>query len=144
MADHPPPAHLTALWFGLYEIGPAASYPTGAEAALELTGGPGFPDDPEWLFKQDWHPGGHAPTPGLRSLLAIGAASDDAFAVVSYAVVFTYTIGLVSAALEVAGPALLMPGIEQLGIAVGFHDGDIAALGVLRAAGLDRATLGWV
>ncbi len=62
---------------------------------------------------------------------------------VSYAVVFTYAIGLVSAALEFAGPTLLMPGIEQLGIAVGFHDGDIAALGVLGGAGLDRAILGW-
>lgn len=96
---------------------------------MELSGGPGWPDDPDWLSSQDWHPDGYAPTPGLRLLLDIGGeSSPDLFGVVSYAVVFVYTLGLVSAVLDTIDPMLFLNGREQLGIATGFHDGDIALL----------------
>lgn len=144
LADHPEPSRLTGLWFGLYEIGPVeARYPTHAEAVLELSGGPGFPDDPDWLFKQDWYPGGYAPTPGLRSLPRIAASSEDHFGLVSYAFVLVYSLGLVAAALDATDPPRVLRGADQLGIAVGFHDGDIAQLGVLTASGLNRSSSGW-
>ena len=144
VSQHPTPSRLTGLWFGLYEVGPDdEEYPTGAEAVLELSGGQGFPDDPDWLFKQDWHPGGYAPTSGLRSLLSIAASSDDHFEIVSYAVVLAYSLGLVSAMLDTTDPSQVLRGADQLGIAVGFHDGDIALLGVLSASGLDRSSMGW-
>ncbi|HUR17314.1 MAG TPA: hypothetical protein VMZ51_00060 [Acidimicrobiales bacterium] len=144
LMEHPRPARLTGLWFGLYEVGPAGEqYPMGAEAVLKLSGGRGFPHDPDWLFKQDWYPGGYAPTPGLGSLLGIAASSQDHFGLVSYAFVLTYSLGLVAAALDATDPSQVLQGADQVGIAVGFHDGDIAQLGVLSDSGLDRSTLGW-
>jgi hypothetical protein len=144
LSEHPTPSRLTGLWFGLYEVSrDDEAYPTGAEAVLELSGGPGFPDDPDWLFTQDWYPGGYAPTPGLRSLLSIAASSEDHFKLVRYAIVLTYSLGLVAAALDAIDPSQVLRGADQLGIAVGFHDGDIAQLGVLSASGLDRSSLRW-
>lgn len=109
---------------------------------VEVSGGPGFPHDPDWLFKQDWYPRGYAPTPGLRSLLAIGYASGH-FELVSHPVVLVYTISMVLDFLDAVDPRLVLDGRDQLGVAAGFHDGDIAQLGVLTPAGLDRSTLAW-
>lgn len=142
--EQPPPPHLSALWFGLYET-MCHTHPETAEAVLEINGGPGFPDDPEWLYRQDWCPEGYAPTPGLRSLLRIGDGrhNRDEDGLVSYGIVFVYALGLVMAAIETTDPTLLLGGRVRLGIAMGFHDGDIARLGVLTSAGLDRSGIGW-
>ncbi len=140
-----PPHDLSALWFGLSEMGAADRYPNDAEAVLQLSGGPGYPDDDEWPFKQNWRADGYAPTPGLRSLLQIGATGGDTvFGVVSYAIVFTYVVGLVTTALDDADPPVIRPEWPRLAIAAGFHDGDTAELGVLTGAGLDRSKTRWI
>ena len=139
------PDHLSGLWFGLYEVGGGDRHPRTEEAVLEVSGGPGFFDDPDWLDKQSWYPGGYAPTAGLRSLLPIGESGGEAVSeVVSYAIVFTYAVGLVLTALEEADLGQIILGRPKLGVAAGFHDGDIARLGVLTSSGFNRSGVQWI
>ncbi|PLS75760.1 MAG: hypothetical protein CYG61_05495 [Actinobacteria bacterium] len=141
IAERPPPPHLSAIWFGLYELETKGG---ATHAAIQLSGGPGFPEDPQWLFKQDWYTPGYAPTPGLASLLALAApAGPDLYWLVSYAVVFAYTLGLVGTTLDRLDPQALLGQRSQVGVAAGFHDGDIALVGVLEPSGLDRSELDW-
>jgi len=65
------------------------------------------------------------------------------YGIVTYALSLIFAIGLV---LEVVtGPFAdaLLGGHDEIGVAVGFHDGDIVGLGVLTTGGLETATLGW-
>ncbi|MDP9420227.1 MAG: hypothetical protein M3P53_08795 [Actinomycetota bacterium] len=141
IAERSPPPHLSAIWFGLYELETEAG---ATHAAIQLSGGPGFPEDPQWLFTQDWYTPGYAPTPGLASLLPLaGPAGPDLYWLVSYAVVFAYTLGLVATTLDGLDRHVVLGQRPQLGVAAGFHDGDIALVGVLSAYGLDRSELGW-
>lgn len=113
-------------------------------AAIQLSGGTGFPEDPQWLFNQDWYTPGYAPTPGLASLLPLAApAGPDLYWLVSYAVVFAYTLGLVATTVDGLDPRVLLGERSEVGVAAGFHDGDIALAGVLSPSGLDRSELGW-
>ncbi len=138
------PDDLSGLWFGLYEVGGSDRHARTAEAVLEISGGPGFFDDPNWLDKQSWYPGGYAPTPGLRSLLPIGESAGAAVSeVVSYAIVFAYAVGLVITVFEEANPVTILGDRPSFGVAAGFHDGDIARLGVLTTSGFSRS-LQWI
>lgn len=138
------PRHIDAIWFGLYEDTERELRASTTRTVLELSGGAGFADGSDWLFKQDWYPGVPAPTPGLGDLLArAGSEDQEVRSLIAYAVVFVYALGLVAATLDASDPVQLLGDRQRLGIAVGHHDGDIAVLGVLDAAGLDRSTIGW-
>lgn len=140
MEHRPPPDDLSGLWFGLYEVRGAG--PGRTEAVLAASGGAGFPDE-GWLSKLPWDAAGYAPTPGLRSLLPLAATADEDLRwLVGYAVVFAYTLGLTAAVLDSVDAASLLGDRKRLGIAAGFHDGDIALVGVLTPDGFDRSDLG--
>lgn len=139
-----PPDDLSALWFGLYEVaGPDLSRES-TEAVLAVSGGPGYPN-PDWLDDQTWYPGGYAPTPGLRSILPIAASGgSEIFSLASYVVVFSYVLGLVVTALGQVDRTRVLRRWARLGIAAGFHDGDIVDVGILTRTGFDRSNMRWL
>ncbi len=139
-SEHPPPSDLSAVWFGLYEIG---DYPNDVESVVELSGGPGFPD-PDWLFQQTWHPPGYLATPGLTPIARLASPFGDAlFSLVTYSLAFAYSLALTCELVNGPTGTLLTDDHDQLGVAVGFHDGDILRVGALTAEGLDTASMGW-
>jgi hypothetical protein len=137
IAQHPPPEDLSAIWFGLYEIG---NHPSETESVVALSGGPTYPSD-NWLFEQTWYPPGYLATPGLQPLASLASAyGDDLFHLVTYSLTFAYAVGLVSEVLQRSSGPVLFGDHDRLGVAVGFHDGDILELGELRADGLDTTS----
>jgi hypothetical protein len=137
-----PPADLSGLWFGLYEIEPAQG--TGVEAAIDVAGGPGFPDDDDWLFNLTWN-AGYAPARGLGRLLPLSVAeTEDVRWLVSYAVVLSYAMALSADVVDQLGAGALLGGRPSLGIVTGFHDGDITMVGTAGATAFTRSGVSWI
>ena len=136
------PAGLSGLWFGLYEV--FSERGGGVEAAIELVGGSGFPKDEQWLFHLSRR-AGFAPTPGLGELLPLAAsAAPQVRDLVAYAVVLAYAMALSVDAIEAAGVSALLGGRPLLGVAAGFHDGDIALVGIARDGRVNRSAIAWI
>ena len=111
-SEHPPPSDLSAVWFGLYEIG---DHPNDVESVVELSGGPGFPD-PDWLYRQTWHPravrhaGARPDGPPLRAPSATAC-----FSLVTYSLTFAYSLALTCELINGRTGTLLLDDHDQLG-----------------------------
>lgn len=137
--ERPPPDDLSGVWFGLYEV--RGAVPGRFEAVAAVTGAPGFPD-PDWLKGRNWEPPGYAPTTGLRSLLPLAfAGGPEVRGLVASAVVLAYGLGFTAAVVDAVDRAKLLAGRPELAVATGFADGNVALVGVLTPAGLDRSRL---
>lgn len=136
------PENWSGLWFGLYETDNAQGT---TEAVLEVEGNVGFPHDQEWLFNSLWDFAGYAPTPGLRRLIPIAAQEPYLLQdFVSYAVVLTYTMALTADVIDRVSPSTLLEGRSLMGIATGFHNGDITMIGTVYPTGFVRSGIIWV
>jgi hypothetical protein len=137
------PDELSAVWLGLHEEYSAAA--GGCEAAMELTGGCGYPRDEQWLFHLDWRPG-PVPAPGLGELLPLAASGPEEMRdLVAYAVVLGYAMALSADAIEAAGVNILLDARPMLtAVATGFCDGDIALIGTMGNGRLDRSAISWI
>lgn len=118
--------------------------PGRERATAEVTGVAGYPGDEAWIFRHRWD-GFHLPAAGLGSLLlGVDHRTDPgAHRVVDYGLVFAWCAALVVGAVERVGAPALLDTRPHLGVASGFHDGDIALVAHLGADGVERRT-GWV
>lgn len=133
---------MSGLWFGLYEVLPG--HGETQQAMMELAGGPGFPDRDDWLFHLTWR-AGYAPLPGLGSVLPLAASGPlQVRDLAGYAVVLTYAMALALDAIEAAPIEPFLQSRPVLGIATGFHDGDIALIGTAHNGRINRTEITWI
>lgn len=136
------PPDVSGLWFGLYEVLPEQG--EAAQAVMELAGGPGFPDQEDWLLHLTWR-AGQAPLPGLGAVLPLAAfGTPQVRELAEYAVVLTYAMALTLDAIEAARIEPFLESRPVLGIATGFHDGDIALIGIAHNGRIDRSEFTWI
>jgi hypothetical protein len=136
------PADVSGLWFGLCELLPERG--GTVQAAMELAGGPGFPDQHDWLLHLTWR-AGYAALPGLGAVLPLAASgTPQVRELAEYAVVLTYAMALTLDAIEAAELEPFLESRPVLGIATGFHDGDIALIGIARNGRTDRSEFTWI
>lgn len=151
----PPPKSLAAVWFGLYEIALGDGDEldlTRIASAVTLSGGTGYPGD-EWGYQQEWYPDGYLPTPGLAGLAGEAARADaaleadgreaHAYRVATFDLAFAHSLALAADVMRGPAGAVLLGEHARLGVASGFHDGDVAFLGELTPSGLDTSSLHW-
>jgi hypothetical protein len=136
------PVEANGLLVLLYEEGRAEvseSEVRSERAWADLTGVAGYPDDDGWIFVHRWD-GGRLPALGLETLLGtLGIDGDGtAYRIVEYGLTFAYCAALVVGVLERSSAMALLGGRDRVGIASGFHDGDILVVAEVGPEGVSR------
>lgn len=141
--QEPPSVVLRGLWFGLSNYLDEDRKPF---TDLSMCGSTRFdsnPEDNSWAGSAEWYPKDRfAKSTILAELYRLaydGRLGNDA----EYSLCLGYSAFAVSAALNAIAPVLGLESSSEIGIAVGFDDGDFLLLGRLMPTGLSPIYLSY-
>lgn len=133
--DHPPPANLAGLWFGLFN----PIYGDDPTADVNISGSSRFdpdPDDNSWAVESVWPPINRPAHSSILSEIYTTAyrpngLGNDA----EWSLCLAYGCLVIRILIQSGTPSHFLGSSPSLGVAVGFNSGDFILLGQLAMTG---------